>query len=73
VAWNGSKRFQFDRQWQRDFGSLAQALEDRREHVAAGHQLREAGAIDAARHELALADEAQERIDALEHALRDLT
>lgn len=67
-----TKRFQFDPQWQRDFGSLARALEEQREHVAAGHQLRDAGALDAARHELALADEAQERIDVLEHALLDL-
>lgn len=66
------KRFQFDAQWQRDFLSLAQAVEERREHVAAGHQCRDAGALDAARTELDLADEAQERIELLEQALRDL-
>jgi hypothetical protein len=66
------KRFQGDSQWQSDFRALAQAIADQREHVAAGHQLLEAGVTNEAAAELALADEAQERIELLEHALRDL-
>lgn len=65
-------RFQFDPQWQRDFHALSQACAEQCEHVAAGHQLRDAGALDEARAELALADELQERIDILLHALEDL-
>jgi hypothetical protein len=66
------RRFQFDAQWQRDFFAVAEALAERREHIAAGHQLLAAGVVDEAAAELALADEAQERIDVLEHALRDI-
>lgn len=69
---SGMKRFQGDAQWQRDFFAMAGAIAERDEHVAAGHQLREAGAIDEARDQLALAEECQERIEVLKHALRDL-
>jgi hypothetical protein len=65
-------RFQGDAQWQRDFFRLAEARMEQREHVIAGHQCHDAGALDAAREELALADELQDEIDLLEHALRDL-
>jgi hypothetical protein len=64
-------RFQFDAQWQHDFFALAAAIAEQREHVAAGHQLLAAAVTDEAAAELVLADEAQERIDVLEHALKD--
>lgn len=64
------QRFQGDEQWQRDFARLCQLDEECREHAIAGHQLLEHGAVDAARHELALADEDQEVIECLIHALR---
>ena len=67
-----TKRFQGDSQWQRGFRELARAIREQGEHVAACKQLHDHGALDAARDELRLADEAQERIDLLEHALRDL-
>jgi hypothetical protein len=69
---SGMKRYQGDAQWQRDFFAMAAAIAERDEHVAAGHQLREAGVMDEARTQLALAEECQERIEALEHVLRDL-
>jgi hypothetical protein len=64
-------RFQFDAQWQRDFLFLALVITEQREHVAAGLQLRDAGALDEAVRELALADELQDQIDLLIHDLRD--
>lgn len=67
-----AKRLQFDRQWQQDFQSLAKAIHEQREHTAAGLQCRDHGALDAAAHELELAEEAQAQIELLEHALRDL-
>jgi hypothetical protein len=67
------RRFQFDAQWQRDFGELAKAIEDCREHTAAGCMLRDAGVLDEARTQLELADEAMARADMLELALRDLS
>lgn len=67
-----SRRFQCDQQWQRHFRELARAVQEQKEHVAACKQFHDAGALDAARDELALADEAQERIELLEHALRDI-
>lgn len=63
-------RFQFDSQWQRDFLALALAILEQKEHVAAGCQLRDAGVRDEALAELRLADEIQEQIDLLLHALR---
>lgn len=65
-------RFQGDAQWQRDFGEMARAMEECREHTAAGCQLRDAGVLDEAAEELAAADEAYERVQLLEHSLRDL-
>ena len=65
-------RFQFDAEWRRDFLALAHAVACQREHIAAGLQLRDAGALDEAARELALADEQQEHIEILKHALRDL-
>jgi hypothetical protein len=44
---------------------------ERNEHTAAGCMLRDAGVLEEARAELHLADDAQERIDALLHALKD--
>jgi len=66
------KRFQFDSQWQQDFRALARAIRERGDHVAACKRLHDEGKLDEARRALALADEAQERIALLEHALRDL-
>jgi hypothetical protein len=66
------RRFQGDAQWQKDFGELAKAMEDCREYTAAGCQLLDAGARDEAAEQLALADEAHERMQMLEHSLRDL-
>lgn len=66
------KRFQIDSQWQQGFRELVRATREQREHVECCKQLHEAGAYDAARDELALADEAQERIELLEHQLREL-
>jgi hypothetical protein len=66
------RRFQLDSQWQRDFAELSRALAECREHTAAGCMLRDAGVMDEAQAELALADEAKERMELLEHALRDL-
>lgn len=67
-----SSRFQLDAQWQHDLAALSRAIGGQREHIAAGLQLRDSGALDEARAELALAGEVQERITLLEHALRDL-
>lgn len=69
---HGLRRFQLDAQWQRDLVRLAGAMADCREHVAAGHQLLAAGVLNEANAELRLAEEAQERITLLEHALKDL-
>ena len=67
-----TRRFQGDAQWQRDFFRLIQARVEQHEHVIAGHQLLEHGVPDEAREQLDCADELQEEIDLLEHALRDL-
>jgi hypothetical protein len=66
------KRFQGDTQWQRDFGNLALAIQAQKERVAACKRLHDAGDLEGAREELRLADEAQELIAMLEHALRDI-
>ena len=71
-AANAGRRFQCDPQWQRNFLALAEARAEQCEHVAAGCQLRDAGVYDESRAELALADELQERIEILLHALNDL-
>lgn len=65
-----ARRFQGDEQWQRDWRRLNELAEELLEHVNAGHQLIAHGAIDAARHELELADEDAEVIECLIHALR---
>lgn len=66
-------RFQFDAQWQKDFGKLIDERVAMRKRVEAGVQYRDAGKLDKARRELELADEAKERAELLEHKLRDLT
>ena len=66
------RRFQLDPEWQRDFFALAQARAEQREHVVAGLQLRDAGVLDEARAELALADDASERAELLLQKLEEL-
>ena len=60
-----SRRFQLDTDWQRDFGRMANALQECKEHTAAGHQLLAVGAETEAREQLKLADEAYERWELL--------
>lgn len=67
-----SKRFQMDAQWQKGFRELVRAREAMRRHTEACKGLHDSGKLDEARTELALADEAKERAELLEHSLRDL-
>jgi phage terminase Nu1 subunit (DNA packaging protein) len=64
-----TRRYQGDSQWQADFGAMAEALARLAAHVAAGHQLRDAGALEEAAEELRLADEDHELAELYAHSL----
>lgn len=65
-------RFQGDTQWQQDFRRWIEVTQECREHAIAGRQLFAEGAFEAAREELALADEDHYLAECLEYELRHL-